>query len=279
MGILYLVATPIGNLEDITYRAVRLLGEVSLIAAEDTRQTAKLLAHYGVEPRPPLMSYHEHSKPARRREILRALDAGDVALLSDAGTPLVNDPGFALVRAALDAGHRVSPIPGPSAPLAALTASGLPADAFLYLGYLPRKATRRRQALQAVAGLPYTLIFLETPHRLLDALRDILSVLGDRPLAAARELTKVHEEIFRGSVSQAAARFESEAPRGEFTLVIAGATAEERWPEDRLITAVDRALSVGEPLSTSARRLADASGWPRRAVYRLLMERKTDESG
>lgn len=279
MGTLYLVATPIGNLEDITYRAVRLLGEVNLIAAEDTRQTAKLLAHYGIEPRPALISYHEHSKPARQEEILRALDGGDVALLSDAGTPLVNDPGFELVRAALDAGYAVSPLPGPSAPLAALIASGLPADAFLYLGYLPRKAARRRQALQSVAGLPYTLIFLETPHRLLDALRDVLNVLGDRPLAAARELTKLYEEIFRGTVSQAVARFESAAPRGEFTLVIAGASAEERWPEERLLAAVEAALREGDALSAAARRLAESSGWPRRAVYRLLMERKTNESG
>jgi 16S rRNA (cytidine1402-2'-O)-methyltransferase len=169
MSTLYLVATPIGNLEDLSGRARRVLGEVRLIAAEDTRHTARLLKHY--EIRTPAISYHEHNKLVRLERVLAELAEGDVALVSDAGTPGLNDPGYELVRAALQAGHSVSPIPGPSAPLAALVASGLPTDAFLYLGYLPRKQGERRRLLGEVAGRPYTLVFLETPHRLLEALR------------------------------------------------------------------------------------------------------------
>ena len=164
MGNLYLVATPIGNLEDISQRALRLLRQVNLIAAEDTRQTRKLLAHFDIHT--PLTSYFEHNKLGKIEQILAALERGDVALVSDAGTPGLNDPGFELVRSALAAGFTVSPVPGPSAPIAALVASGLPTDAFLYLGYLPRKSSERQQMLREVAELPYTLIFLETPHRL-----------------------------------------------------------------------------------------------------------------
>src|SRR5512140_1776589 len=195
MGTLYLVATPIGNLEDMSPRAIRILREARLIAAEDTRHTRQLLTHFDIHT--PLTSYYEHNKLAKLETILAALAEGDVALVSDAGTPAINDPGYELVRAALAAGHTVSPIPGPSAPLAALAASGLPTDAFLYLGYLPRKSAERRELLTGVAALPYTLIFLETPHRLLEALDDLLAALGDRPMAAARELTKLHEQVYR----------------------------------------------------------------------------------
>jgi 16S rRNA (cytidine1402-2'-O)-methyltransferase len=168
---LYLVATPIGNLEDISARALRILGEVSLIAAEDKRQTKKLLDHYAVHNRQ--VSYHEHNKERQLSRLLSELEQGDVALVSDAGTPALNDPGYELVRAALAAGHQVTPVPGPSAPIAALVASGLPTDAFLYLGYLPRKQGERRHLLEAISELPYTLVFLETPHRLLSALDDL----------------------------------------------------------------------------------------------------------
>ncbi|RME06083.1 MAG: 16S rRNA (cytidine(1402)-2'-O)-methyltransferase [Anaerolineae bacterium] len=279
MGTLYLIATPIGNLEDITFRAVRLLNEVEYIVAEDTRQTAKLLSHYNIHPRNEMISLHDHSRPEQIERIVRALAEGDVALLSDAGTPLINDPGFELVRRALEEGHRVVPVPGPSAPLAALVASGLPTDAFLYLGYLPRKSAQRRRLLQQVADLRYTLIVLETPHRLLDALRDIQAELGDRLMAVGRELTKLHEEILRGKVSEILSHFEHHAPRGEFTLVIAGAPEASRWPRPRLLSAIEQALQRGEPPSEAARRLAEASGWPRREVYQLLHERKTHESG
>ena len=271
MSTLYLVATPIGNLEDISSRALRILGQVRLIAAEDTRQTRKLLSHYDIHT--PLTSYHEHNKLVKLDSILSALAQGDIALVSDAGTPALNDPGYELVQAALRSGYAVSPIPGPSAPLAALVVSGLPTDAFLYLGYLPRKATERRQELSKVARLPYTLVFLETPHRLLSALEDLRAELGDRTAAVARELTKLHEEIFRGKLSAAHAYFTTNTPRGEITLVVEGfqPSAEgERWSEERLLAAVHRQLSMGQPASQIAAQVAQESGWPRREVYRMV---------
>jgi 16S rRNA (cytidine1402-2'-O)-methyltransferase len=269
MSTLYLVATPIGNLEDISARALRVLGEVSLIAAEDTRQTRVLLNHYQIKT--PLTSYHEHSKTRKLGAILDALSQGDVALVSDAGTPVLNDPGYELVGGALETGHAVSPIPGPSAPIAALVASGLPTDAFLYLGYLPRKSRERRQTLADAAHLPYTLVFLETPHRLLDALSDLEEMLGDRQMAVARELTKLHEEIFRGPISAAQNHFSVKPIRGEITLVVAGCSTEiQRWSESALLEAIDNALNRGELPAQIAKRLAAESGWPRREVYSLL---------
>ena len=198
MSTLYLVATPIGNLEDISARGLRVLRDVKLIAAEDTRQTNKLLQRYDIHT--PSLSYHEHNKLVRLEWVLEALQGGDVALVSDAGTPALNDPGYELVRAVIDAGHVVSPIPGACAPIAALVASGLPTDSFLYLGYLPRKSSERQSLLSSVCDLPYTLIFLEAPHRLLASLEDLQVILGDRKIALGRELTKLHEEIFRGSL-------------------------------------------------------------------------------
>ena len=181
MGTLYLVATPIGNLEDLSPRAVRTLREAHLIAAEDTRVTRKLLTHFDLHT--PLTSYFEHNKLTKLDAVLAALTQGDVALVSDAGTPAINDPGYELVRAALAAGHDICPIPVPYAPLAALAASGLPTDAFLYLGYLPRKASERLEMLEQIAGMPYTLIFLEAPHRLLAGLSSLETSLGDRQIA------------------------------------------------------------------------------------------------
>ncbi len=272
MGTLYLVATPIGNLEDISPRALRLLGEVRLIAAEDTRQTRKLLSHFNLHT--PLTSYFEHSQQAKLTRLLAELEQGDVALVSDAGTPGLNDPGYELVRAALQAGHHVSPIPGPSAPVAALVASGLPTDAFLYLGYLPRKASLRRRTLQGVARFPYTLVLLEAPHRLLASLSDLLAELGERQIAVARELTKVHEEIWRGKLSEALVYFQEHAPRGEFTLVVAGCgnIAGPSWEEGDIRAALAEGLRAGQPPSQAAGEVAARSGWPRRAVYRLLTE-------
>ena len=273
MSTLFLVATPIGNLEDITHRALRVLREASLIAAEDTRVTRKLLSHYQIEPTQPLVSYHEHSKGRQLEKIVAALDVGDVALVSDAGTPGINDPGFELVRHALYAGHKVSPIPGPSAPMAALTASGLPNDSFLYLGYLPRKASQRQRAIGEASSLPYTLIFLETPHRLLAALDDLTSVLGDREIAIAREMTKLHEEFFRGSISAAIDHFDTQPPRGEITLFVAGASMDvEEWSLERLHEEIESALTEGEKPSQIARRLSRESGWARRKIYNLVME-------
>jgi len=272
MGTLYLVATPIGNLEDLSPRAVRTLREARLIAAEDTRVTRKLLSHFDLHT--PLTSYFEHNKLSKLDSILAALAQGDVALVSDAGTPAINDPGYELVRAALAAGHSICPIPGPSAPLAALAASGLPTDAFLYLGYLPRKSSDRQTLVGQIASLPYTLILLESPHRLLAGLADLESGLGDRQIAVARELTKVHEEIWRGSLSAARAYFSANEPRGEFTLVVAGKTREEkgRWTEDKVRLAIRSGLKSGESPSALAKRLAEESGWERRAVYQLISQ-------
>jgi 16S rRNA (cytidine1402-2'-O)-methyltransferase len=276
VGTLYLVATPIGNLEDISARALRTLREVRLIAAEDTRRTRKLLAHYDIHT--PLSSYYEHNKLSKLEEILAALAEGDVALVSDAGTPLINDPGYELVLAALDAGYAVLPIPGPSAPIAALSASGLPADTFLYLGYLPRKTKPRRALLQDVKDDPYTAVFLEAPHRLLDSLRDMLDVLGDRQMAAARELTKLHEEIFRGRISEALKYFLEHKPRGEFTLVVSGREgSKERWPEDRLRSELSNYLQSGESPSSIAGLLAKESGWPRREIYQIIIRTQSKD--
>jgi 16S rRNA (cytidine1402-2'-O)-methyltransferase len=275
MSTLYLVATPIGNLQDISARALSVLRTVSLIAAEDTRQTKKLLAHYDLHT--PMVSYHEHYKLARAERVLAALRQGDVALVSDAGTPGLNDPGYELVQAALQAGHQVSPIPGPCAPIAALVASGLPTDAFLYLGYLPRKRSERRKFLSALTEQPHTLLFLEAPHRLVEALADLLEVFGDRQAAVARELTKRHEEIVRGTLSEALAHFTNQPPRGEITLVIAGQARDQvPWGEDRLRLALRERLEDRGNARVSASRLAGeiaaASGWPRRAVYQIILE-------
>jgi 16S rRNA (cytidine1402-2'-O)-methyltransferase len=270
---LYLVATPIGNLDDISARALRLLGEVSLIAAEDTRRTVKLLDHYAIHN--PLVSYHEHNKEHQLNRLLSALEQGDIALVSDAGTPALNDPGYELVRAALDAGHQVIPIPGPSAPIAALVASGLPTDTFLYLGYLPRKQGERRRLLQDIADLPYTLVLLETPHRLLSALDDLEVILGDRKVAVARELTKLHEEIFRGTLRDAKHYFSAKGPRGEFTLVLAGHPADSgQWSQERVHEAVAQALREGSAPGEVARQVAAKSGWARRKVYDLVISLK-----
>ncbi|MEW6093712.1 MAG: 16S rRNA (cytidine(1402)-2'-O)-methyltransferase [Chloroflexota bacterium] len=270
MGTLYLVATPIGNLEDMSPRAVRTLREARLIAAEDTRVTRKLLTHFDIHT--PLTSYYEHNKLTKLDSILAALAQGDVALVSDAGTSAINDPGYELVRAALVAGHNVYPVPGPSAPVAALAASGLPTDAFLYLGYLPRKASERQKLVGQVSDLSYTLIFLETPHRLLAALADLESALGDRQIAVARELTKIHEEIWRGTIAGAIKHFTQNEPRGEFTLVVGGREKEQvkRWTEDKVMIAVKFGLKLGESPSALAKRVAQESGWERKEIYKRI---------
>jgi len=278
MSTLYLVATPIGNLEDISARVLRVLREVPLVAAEDTRHTGKLLNHFEINT--PLTSYFEHNKLSKLDQVLAKLADGDVALVSDAGTPALNDPGYELVRAALDAGHQVSPVPGPSAPVAALVASGLPTDRFLYLGYLGRKTADRRRQIAEVATLPYTLIYLETPHRLLAALDDLLAELGDRQIAVARELTKLHEEIFRGMISEAAAHFSASPPKGEITLVIDGAPQDAHvWDLERVRKSLKAGLARGESVSTLSRELSVKSGWKRRAIYRLATEIDQTETG
>jgi 16S rRNA (cytidine1402-2'-O)-methyltransferase len=269
MGKLYLVATPIGNLEDFTFRAVRILQEVSLIAAEDTRTTRTLLDYYQIQTR--LTPYHDHNKQKVSQLLIDHLQSADLALVSDAGTPGINDPGYILVQAALEAGHQVVPIPGPSAPITALSASGLPTDSFLYLGYLPRKAGARQTMLQEVSDLPWTLIFLETPHRLIRSLEDCREVLGDRSVTVARELTKLHEELFRGTIDAARDHFSQGAVRGEITLVIAGKDPDEIWSEEKLIQEIQQRLqSEKNSPSQLAKQLARIAGWPRSQIYDLI---------
>jgi 16S rRNA (cytidine1402-2'-O)-methyltransferase len=220
MPILYVIATPIGNLEDISLRALRLLQEVKLIAAEDTRTTRRLLNAYNIET--PLTSYHEHSKRAKLDYLLDYLEKEDLALVSEAGMPGLSDPGYELVVAAIGRGVSVVPIPGASAVITALVVSGLPTDQFLYVGFLPRRKGQRQRLLSSIVDEPRTIVAFETPHRLDEALSDIGEILGDRRLSVCRELTKVHEEIFRGRVSRARGHFVE--PRGEFSLVIEGKT-------------------------------------------------------
>ena len=232
---LYLVATPIGNLEDISARALRVLREVHLIAAEDTRHTRKLLTHFAIST--PMISYHEHSPEARRDLLIEALHVSDIALVTDAGTPAISDPGHDLVQAAIAAGHRVVPIPGPTAAISALIASGLPTEHFTFLGFLPRKASERRALLEDVHAIPHSLILYEAPHRLLACLDDLLLTLGNRRIALARELTKLHEEIQRGLVAEVRASYgEGHRPRGEYVIVVAGAVDDALTPSARSAT-------------------------------------------
>lgn len=274
MGTLYLVATPIGNLEDMSPRAIRILREASLIAAEDTRHTGKLLKHFEIET--PITSYFEHNKLDKLDFILEKLSTGDVALVSDAGTPAVNDPGYELVKAALESTHEVKPVPGPSAPITALTVSGLPTDSFLYLGYLPHKTSERHKRLGDVEGQPYTLVFLESPYRIVEALEDIRSILGDRRICVAREMTKMFEEYWRGNVSGAVEHFKSQPPRGEFTLVVEGKTAEDgrRWTEEELLKAIERELKTEKSAREISADLVKPSGWNKRDIYSIINSMK-----
>lgn len=275
VGTLYLVATPIGNREDITLRALRILREVPLIAAEDTRKTRSLLQYYGITT--PLTSYFEHNKLTKLDYLLRRLDEHDVALVSEAGTPGISDPGYELVRAAIAHGFVVTPIPGPSALIAALAASGLPTDRFCFLGFLPRKSGERRRRLAEVAAERATLVLYEAPHRVIETLRDVLDVLGDREMAAAVELTKLYERIHRGTVSELLAYFQETAPRGEFVLVVSGTglsaeaelVADDATVESLLASAVARGLRAKE----AAVEVARLTGRSRREVYDLLLRR------
>jgi 16S rRNA (cytidine1402-2'-O)-methyltransferase len=274
MGTLYLVATPIGNLEDMSPRAVRTLRESVLIAAEDTRHTGILLKHFQIET--PTTSYYEHNKLNKLDFILDKLSTGDVALVSDAGTPAINDPGYELVKAALASNYDVRPIPGASAPIAALTVSGLPTDSFLYLGYLPHKTSERHTRLQEVQNQPYTLIFLESPYRVVDALEDIHLILGDRRMCVAREMTKMFEEYWRGTASGAVEYFRSQPPRGEFTLVVEGKTKDERrvWTEVELRAEIERELKNEKSAKQISVELAERSGWNKKDVYRLINQKE-----
>ncbi len=269
MPTLYVVATPIGNLEDISLRALRILREVKLIAAEDTRRTKRLLVTYSIKTR--MTSYHERNEWAKLDYILRCLEEGDVALVADAGMPGLSDPGYELIVAANQRGIPVVPIPGPSAVTTALAISGLATKRFIYIGFLPRNTSGRRRVLESVASEYGTIVVLESPHRLQEALNDILLVLGDRRAAVCRELTKLYEEVFRGTVSQAIEHFAE--PRGEFTLVIEGKREEDR---PQLSEAIEAGLQLMRQAGMTAReattRVAKETGLSRRELYRAWLK-------
>lgn len=270
MGTLYIVPTPIGNLEDITLRALRVLKEVALIAAEDTRTTRVLLAHYAITT--PLTSYHEHNKLGKLDRILDALATGDLALVSDAGMPGISDPGYELIREAIGRGVRVEPLPGANALLPALVGSGLPTDRFVYLGFLPRKASALSAFLAQLRDEPHTMLAYESPNRLTEALAAVAAAFGeDRPVCVARELSKRFEEFQRGAVAEVLAHFQRTPPRGEITLVLGGRPPAqvETWDEAQVRAALRDRVAQGEPLSSAAKAVARDSGWERRAVYAL----------
>lgn len=269
---LYLVATPIGNLEDMTFRAVRILREVDLIAAEDTRHTRKLLTHFEIETR--LTSYHEYSTAERIEQLVARLRSEDVALVSDAGMPGLSDPGYRLVRAAVAAGVPISPVPGATAAVSALVSSGLPTDSFLFLGFLPRQKKARQAALRDVAQLPYTLVLYESPRRVVDLLVDVAAVLGDREVCVGRELTKLYETFWRGTAVQAVAHWRAEAQiRGEFTVVIAGASQEAQvWDEAMVREALRDQLGQGATRKDAVTAVVGISGWRKKQVYALALQ-------
>ncbi len=266
MATLFVVATPIGNMEDITLRALRVLGEVSLIAAEDTRTARKLLTHHEIKA-PRLVSYNDRNRRQRTPQILAALKEDDVALVSEAGTPAISDPGVHLVQAAAEAGHDVVSLPGPSSVVTALAASGLPLRSFRYLGFLPRQSGARRRLFAELQGSPDTIVAFEAPHRLQKSLSDLRSVLGDRRIVVCRELTKLYEEVFRGTAAEAIGHFEK--PRGEFTLVIEG--NDEAQPKQQVAIDVDAELSSlrdqGLRARDAVRTISERSGLPHRQVY------------
>ncbi len=284
-GRLYLVATPIGNLEDISLRALRVLREAAVVACEDTRQTRKLLVRHGIDRG--LVSYHEHNERERARELLDRLEAGaSVALVSDAGMPLISDPGLHLVSLCVEREISVIPVPGPSALVAALAASGLEASEFLFVGFLPARAGERARKLRELAGENRTMILYEAPHRLLASLRAAREVLGDRKAVVARELTKLHEEFRRGRLAELAAHFERHAPRGEITLVVASAddalrnTTAAPQPAadnlgDSLASRVAQLEREGRDRKAALKRAARELGLSKREAYRLLLDLRT----
>ncbi|MBD2021811.1 16S rRNA (cytidine(1402)-2'-O)-methyltransferase [Leptolyngbya sp. FACHB-36] len=277
-GTLYVVGTPIGNLEDMTFRAVRILQNVDAIAAEDTRHTGKLLQHFQIST--PQISYHDHNRQSRTLELLERLQQGNaIALVTDAGMPGISDPGYELVKACAEAGVVVVPIPGPSAAIAALTASGLPCDQFVFEGFLPAKRTARRSRLDVLKTEARTLIFYEAPHRLRQTLQDLTLLGEERQIALARELTKLHEEIWRGTIAEAVAHYEEREPQGEFTLVVAGGDRAQLVLSEEALKAELRSLfQQGVSRSEASRQLAEQTSLPRRQLYQLALSLPT-ESG
>jgi len=271
-GTLYLVATPIGNLADITHRALDVLNKVALIACEDTRHTRKLLQHYGIGTR--TISYHEHNEQDRARQLVELLREGkDVAIVSDAGTPAISDPGFRLVRAAIESEVTIVPVPGPSALISALTAAGLPTDEFYFAGFLPPRSNARRTKLSELKSIPATLIFYEAPHRLAETLKDAYETLGERKAVVARELTKLHEEIRRGRLSELAVHYSNEEPRGEIVLLIDRNVLDNdsRTTTESIASLVDQLERDGLDHRAALKKAARELGLSRAEAYRRLM--------
>ncbi len=272
-GTLYVVGTPIGNLEDITFRAVRVLREVDVIAAEDTRHTGKLLQHFQIKT--PQLSYHEHNQNQRSPQLLEQLSQGKaIALVTDAGMPGISDPGYHLIKACVNAGVTVVPIPGCSAVITALCAAGLPTERFVFEGFLPAKGKERQQQLEGLKSETRTLVFYEAPHRLRQTLQSLATTLGeDRRLVLARELTKLHEEFWRGTIADALAHYALREPQGEFTLVIAGAElVTPVLSTEALKAELQQLINQGLSRSQASRQLAEQTSLPRRQVYQLALE-------
>ncbi len=281
LGILYLCATPIGNLEDMTYRAVRVLGEVGIIAAEDTRHTRKLLSHFDIHTR--LISYHEHNKAERGPEIVQRLLAGeDVAVVSDAGMPGISDPGSDLVAQAIASGITVVPLPGANAALSALVCSGLDTTLFTFIGFLPKGKKKRRELIASLVTNPYTMVFYESPHHIKTTLSELSSALGERPAVAARELTKKFEEFIRGTLASIEVHFSQCDPRGEFTLIVGGQTEDQRSelvtePLLSLSDGIAALMASGITKKDAIKAIAKERGLPKREVYQAALEKEDSE--
>jgi 16S rRNA (cytidine1402-2'-O)-methyltransferase len=270
-GTLYIVPTPIGNLEDITLRALRVLEEVDLIAAEDTRHSRKLLSHFKIGT--PMVSYHDHVEHSRAPRLIEKLEAGnDVALISDAGTPSLADPGYRLIAAAVAAGVRVVPLPGASAISTALSASGLPSDRFTFEGFVPSRAAARVRFFEDLVTETRTIVCFEAGRRIVAALNDLVDVMGSRQIVVAREMTKMYEEFSRGSIEEVLSRIEGQPVRGEVTVLIHGAEAAAAMSEEEIRTAIRELRDRGLRIKEVSRRLAAASGIPAREIYRIGLE-------
>lgn len=275
-GILYVVATPIGNLEDISLRALRILKEVDLIAAEDTRHTRNLLTHYDIHTA--LTSYHEHNEKTQAAKLVEKLRRGEnIALVSDAGTPAISDPGYRLVVEALRSGVSIIPLPGPSAVATVLSASGLPTDRFVFEGFLPAKKQERETRLQSLRAESRTVVFYEAPHRLQESLVDMLHLLGDREIVVAREVSKIHEEYLRGTIGEVIAQLGEREVKGEITVVVRGSSGESRVSEEELKAEIRRLVDDGVGAKQISELLGTRYRLAKREVYQLTVQLKTSQ--